>query len=91
MITVVGSFVVDLTAKTPHMPVPGETVLGRSFKMGPGGKGGNQAVAAARAGSQVNMVTKLGDDEFGRMAVKNFTSEGINLDYTCLLYTSRCV
>lgn len=82
MITVVGSFVVDLAAKTPHMPVPGETVLGRSFKMGPGGKGGNQAVAAARAGSQVNMVTKLGDDEFGRMAVKNFTNEGINLDYT---------
>lgn len=42
MITVVGSFVVDLSMRSPHMPVPGETVLGRSFKMGPGGKGGNQ-------------------------------------------------
>ena len=67
MITVVGSFVVDLSMRSPHMPVPGETVLGRSFKMGPGGKGGNQAVAAARSGSQVNMITKLGDDEFGEI------------------------
>lgn len=82
MITVVGSFVVDLTSRAPHMPVPGETVLGRSFRLGPGGKGGNQAVAAARAGSQVNMITKLGDDEFGAIAKKSFSAEGINLDYT---------
>jgi ribokinase len=64
------------------MPVPGETVLGKSFKLGPGGKGGNQATAAARAGSRVNLVTKLGDDEFGAMAVKSFKADGINLDYT---------
>jgi ribokinase len=82
MITVVGSFVVDLTARTPHMPVPGETVLGRGFKMGPGGKGGNQATAAARAGSQVSLITKLGDDEFGAIAVKSFRADGINIDYT---------
>ncbi|MDR2901390.1 MAG: ribokinase [Treponema sp.] len=82
MITVVGSFVVDLTAKTPHMPVPGETVLGKGFKLGPGGKGGNQATAAARAGSKVNMITKLGDDEFGAVAMKTFKADGINLDYT---------
>lgn len=49
MITVVGSFVVDLMSRTPHMPVAGETVLGGPFRMGPGGKGGNQAVAAAGA------------------------------------------
>jgi ribokinase len=82
MITVVGSFVVDLTARTPHMPVPGETVLGRSFKFGPGGKGCNQATAAARAGSRVGLITKLGDDEFGKIAVRSFTADGINLDYT---------
>lgn len=82
MVTVVGSFVVDLTSRAPHMPVPGETVLGRSFKLGPGGKGGNQAVAAARAGSQVTMITKLGDDEFGAIAVKSFKAAGINIDYT---------
>ena len=82
MITVVGSFVVDLTSRTPHLPVSGETVLGRSFKLGPGGKGGNQATAAARAGSKVNLVTKLGDDEFGALAKKSFMADGINLDYT---------
>jgi ribokinase len=82
MITVIGSFVVDLTARTPHMPVPGETVLGRGFKLGPGGKGGNQATAAARAGSQVNLITKLGDDAFGAIAVKSFKADGINIDYT---------
>ncbi|MDR2784538.1 MAG: ribokinase [Treponema sp.] len=82
MITVVGSFVVDLTARTPHMPVPGETVLGRSFKLGPGGKGCNQATAAARAGSRVSLITKLGDDEFGKIAVRSLTADGINLDYT---------
>jgi ribokinase len=50
--------------------------------MGPGGKGGNQATAAARAGSQVNLITKLGDDEFGAMAIKSFNADHINLDYT---------
>jgi ribokinase len=82
MITVVGSFVVDLISRTPHMPVPGETVLGKSFKICSGGKGSNQAVAAARAGSKVNMITKLGDDEFGLIAKKSFYSDGISLDYT---------
>jgi ribokinase len=82
MITVVGSFVVDLTAKTPHIPIPGETVLGKGFKLGPGGKGGNQATAAARAGSKVNMITKLGDDEFGAVAIKTFKADNINFDYT---------
>jgi ribokinase len=84
MITVIGSFVADLTARTPHMPRPGETVLGLSFKLGPGGKGGNQATAAARAGSHVNFITKLGDDEFGNMAVKSLGADGINLDHTII-------
>lgn len=80
-ITVVGSFVVDLMSKTPHLPVPGETVLGGPFKMGPGGKGGNQAVAAARLGADVVMVTKLGNDSFGEMALENFKKEKIKTDY----------
>ena len=82
MITVVGSFVVDLMSRTPHMPVPGETVLGGPFKMGPGGKGANQAVAAARQGVKVNMVTKLGNDEFGELAKKNFEAEGLDYSLT---------
>ena len=59
---VFGSFVVDLMARSPHLPVPGETVKGSYFKMGPGGKGFNQCVAAHKAGADVVMVTKLGRD-----------------------------
>lgn len=68
-ITVFGSFVVDLMARTPHLPVPGETVKGSMFKMGPGGKGFNQGVAAHKAGAQVSMITKLGKDTFGDVAL----------------------
>ncbi|CAG9621186.1 Ribokinase [Sutcliffiella rhizosphaerae] len=80
-IVVVGSYVVDLTARTPHMPKPGETVLGGPFRMGPGGKGGNQAVAAARLGAEVTMVTKVGKDLFGEDAIQNFKKEGIQSEY----------
>ncbi|WP_019121244.1 ribokinase [Brevibacillus massiliensis] len=80
-ITVVGSYVVDLMSRTPHMPKPGETVLGGPFRMGPGGKGGNQAVAASRQGSQVFMVTKVGEDQFGKDALQNFTRERIDTSY----------
>lgn len=78
---VVGSYVTDLTARTPHMPKPGETVLGGPFRMGPGGKGGNQAVAAARQGASVTMITKVGNDLFGENALNNFKNEGINTTY----------
>lgn len=80
-VVVVGSYVVDLMSRTPHLPKPGETVLGGPFKMGPGGKGGNQATAASRCGSEVTFVTKLGDDLFGREALQHFMSEGINTEY----------
>ena len=80
-IVILGSFVVDLTSRAPHLPVPGETVLGTSFKMGPGGKGANQGVAAKRAGADALMITKVGDDVFGRMAIENFDKEGFDTDY----------
>ncbi|MGM8364977.1 ribokinase [Virgibacillus sp. W0181] len=80
-IIVVGSYVVDLMSRTPHIPTAGETVLGGPFRMGPGGKGGNQAVAAARLGSEVTMVTKVGEDIFGDEAIKNFEQEGISSKY----------
>lgn len=81
IVTVVGSYVTDLMSRTPHMPKVGETVLGGPFKMGPGGKGGNQAVAAARQGSMVYMVSKVGDDEFGTYARSNFAKEHIHTEY----------
>jgi ribokinase len=80
-IVVVGSYVVDLMSRTPHLPKPGETVLGGPFKMGPGGKGGNQATAAARCGAQVTFITKVGQDVFGREALEHFQNEKVNTKF----------
>ena len=80
-ITVVGSYVTDLMCRTPKMPVPGETVFAGPFKMGPGGKGANQAVAARRAGADVTLITKLGRDALGEYALKSIAAEGIKTDY----------
>jgi len=80
-ITVMGSFVVDLSARTPHLPITGETVKGSLFKMGPGGKGSNQGVAAQRAGAEVTMITKVGKDTFGKIALDNFKKENIDTRY----------
>ncbi|MDC7225914.1 MAG: ribokinase [Spirochaetales bacterium] len=80
-ITVLGSFVVDLMGRADHLPLPGETVLGSSFKMGPGGKGSNQAAAAHRAGGNVVFITKLGRDLFSSIAREFYASEGMNTDY----------
>ena len=80
-IVVFGSFVVDLTSRSAGLPVPGQTILGSSFKMGPGGKGSNQAVAAHRAGANVTLVTKVGKDVFGKVATDFYKSEGMNVDY----------
>ncbi len=80
-IVVFGSFVVDLTGHCQKLPVPGETVLGTSFKMGPGGKGSNQAVAAHRAGGDIVLVTKLGKDVFGEVARDFYRAEGMRSDY----------
>ena len=87
-ITVFGSFVVDLMGRTPHLPVPGETVKGSVFKMGPGGKGFNQGVAAHKAGADVTMVTKLGTDAFAQVALGAMRELGMDESRVCLLYTS---
>jgi ribokinase len=77
-IVVIGSSNTDLVVQTAQIPKPGETVLGGSFMMNPGGKGANQAVAAARMGASVGLICKLGDDWFGRQALKLFRKEGID-------------
>ena len=82
-IVVFGSYVTDLTGRASRFPVPGETVLGASFRPGPGGKGSNQAVAAFRAGGDTTLVTKLGRDDFGRIARDFYEAEGMATD--CLL------
>ena len=80
-VTVVGSYNTDLVVRSPRMPEKGETILGGPFFSGPGGKGANQAVAAARLGAEVRMVVKLGKDQFGDLAVVNLQKEEISLDY----------
>jgi ribokinase len=70
-IAVVGSLNMDLVVRAPHMPIPGETVIGSDFRTIPGGKGANQAVAAARLGAEVAMIGRVGDDDFGRAQLRN--------------------
>lgn len=84
-ITVLGSYVADLSFRVESLPVWGETRMGASFALGPGGKGSNQAVAAARAGGRVSFISKLGDDPFGEMARKLYREEGIDTQF---LYTA---
>lgn len=80
-ILVVGSSNTDMVIKTHHFPAPGETILGGHFLMNAGGKGANQAVAAARLGGKVIFVGKIGDDIFGKQAVLQLKDEGINVDF----------
>lgn len=80
-VAVFGSFVVDLMARSPHLPTPGETVKGSMFKMGAGGKGFNQCVAAHKAGSETVMMTKLGKDSFADVALNAMNELGMPKDY----------
>jgi ribokinase len=80
-IVIVGSFNMDLTAYMERLPRPGETVHGRKFVTGPGGKGSNQAVAAARLGAEVTFVGRVGTDVFAEAAIATWKQEGINTDY----------
>lgn len=78
-IVVVGSLNMDLVLRAPHIPAPGETILASAFQMLPGGKGANQAYAAARLGAQVHMVGKVGYDLFGDRLRANLAAAGVNV------------
>jgi ribokinase len=80
-IVVVGSSNTDMILKLDRIPRPGETILGGEFVMAPGGKGANQAVAAAEAGGSVTLIARVGEDMFGQQALAGFTEHGINVDY----------
>ena len=84
-VVVVGSSNTDLVVRVPNLPGPGETVLGHSFARNAGGKGANQAVAAARAGALVTFVGCVGDDEFGREALAGLARDEIDVTHvrTC--------
>jgi ribokinase len=80
-IAVIGSANTDLTTFTDVFPRPGETLFGKTFEMGFGGKGANQAVASRLCGAEVLMVAKVGDDLFGRATLDNFATFGIDTTY----------
>jgi ribokinase len=76
-VAILGVFVADLAFRAGRQPKIGETIVGSGFKMGPGGKGSNQSVAAARVGAKVTFVSKIGRDTFGEIALKTWKDEGI--------------
>jgi ribokinase len=87
-IVVVGSINMDLVARVPHLPRPGETVHGRTFSQVPGGKGANQAVAAARLGAAVTMIGRVGDDAFGQQLIASLKAQGVQTQH--LQETPNC-
>lgn len=87
-LTVLGSLNIDISVTVSHLPVPGETILGSAAAVAPGGKGANQAVAAARLGGAVRMVGCTGDDEFGRTARSALSADGV--DVTGVRVISGC-
>jgi ribokinase len=78
-VAILGIYVADLAFHAARQPIMGETLLGTSFAMGPGGKGSNQTVAAARAGAKVTFISKLGKDDFGDRALAMYALEGVDV------------
>jgi ribokinase len=85
-IVVIGSINTDMVVRSPELPFPGQTLMGHSFQTTGGGKGANQAVAAARLDAEVNLIARIGDDAFGKMSIENFKKEKINIEN---IYTDR--
>ena len=77
-ITVLGIFVADISFSGNKLPTMGETILGDSYNIGPGGKGCNQAIAISRLGGKVNFISKLGNDDYGKLALNKLKKDNIN-------------
>jgi ribokinase len=80
-IVVVGSLNMDLIINAPRIPAPGETIIGHGFHTAAGGKGANQAVAAARLGAQVSMVGRVGNDAYGQTQLSNLAADGVDTTF----------
>ena len=78
-LVVLGSVNADHVLRVPHFPRPGETLTGHSYQVVPGGKGANQAVAAARLGAEVSFIARIGDDAIGRQMKTGFANDGIDV------------
>ena len=80
-VTVMGIFALDVAFRAPRLPAWGETVVGSGLQIGPGGKGSNQAVAAARLGASTTFLSKVGADAFGEVALQTYREAGVNTDF----------
>src|SRR5512139_1629196 len=80
-ILVVGSLNMDLVVRAPRFPAPGETISGEDLRIIPGGKGANQAVAAARQGASVSMLGRVGQDSFGPELINNLHQNGVDTSH----------
>jgi len=78
-VTILGIFVADISFSGDKIPISGETILGDNYNIGPGGKGCNQAIAIARLGGKVNFISKLGDDNYGKLAITNLKKDNVNI------------
>jgi len=88
-VVVVGSINMDLVIRAPHVPQPGETVLGRGFATIPGGKGANQAMAVARLGEPCKLIGRVGDDDFGERLLMNLQGNRVDVEHVFHQYTVR--
>ena len=84
LISVLGIFVADLAFFAEKIPVEGETIIGNKYVIGPGGKGSNQAVAAAKAGAKTYFISKIGDDQFGAMAKTIYDQSGVDCSHVII-------
>jgi len=80
-VVVIGSSNIDMVVRCHELPIPGQTILGDSFVMNPGGKGANQAVAAAKLGANTQLVARLGNDVFAESSCSSFAAAGVRIDY----------
>lgn len=81
-VVILGVFVADTAYRADRMPRMGETILGNTFVLGPGGKGSNQAVACARIGAETHMISKLGKDDFAKLALETWSEAGVTAHVT---------
>jgi ribokinase len=89
-VAVVGSYGVGLTVELDRVPGPGETVVGRTFRIDHGGKGSNQAIGAARLGAAVDLLTAIGDDAFGHAALDLWREEGVDAEAVRMPAATMC-
>ena len=90
-IVVVGIFVVDLAYEAQELPMPGETIIGKNYDIGPGGKGSNQSVAISRSGGKASIIARIGNDQFGNVGIELYKKEKVNTEGLIVVQNEKTV